>query len=91
MASLEPARTCPSILSLRGTAIAQFVSCDFKVTPVVATDGMAEVWSGGPGSLNYNSPTEADPCYKLSVKEAISCNYGFFNAFLPHAKILKTY
>jgi len=89
----------PPILSLKvipnaeeseEPAIAQLVSCDFKVTPVVATDGMAEVWSG-PGSLNYNSPTEADPWYKLSVKEVISCNYGFFNAFLPHGKILKTY
>jgi acetoacetate decarboxylase len=35
-------------------ALAQLVSCDFRVTPVVATDGMAEVWSG-PGSLVYNT------------------------------------
>jgi len=89
----------PPILSLKvipnaeeseEPAIAQLVSCDFKVAPVVGTDGIAELWSG-PGSLVYNSPTEADPWYKLSVKEIISCRYGFFNAFLPHGKVLKTY
>jgi len=89
----------PPILSLKvipnaeeseGPALAQLVSCDFKVTPVVATDGMAEVWSG-PGSLVYNSPTEADPWYKLAVKEVISCRYGWFNALLPHGKVLKNY
>jgi len=25
------------------------------------------------------------------VKEIVSCRYGFFNAYLPHGKILKTY
>lgn len=73
-----------------GPALAQLVSCDFRVTPVVGTDGIAEVWSG-PGSLVYNSPTEADPWYKLTVKEVVSCRYGLFNAYLPHGKVLKTY
>lgn len=89
----------PPILSLKvipnaeeseEPALAQLVSCDFRVTPVVGTDGMAEVWSG-PGSLVYNSPTEADPWYRLAVKEVISCRYGLFNAYLPHGKILKSY
>ena len=89
----------PPILSLKvipnaeeseTPALAQLVSCDFRVTPIVGTDGIAEVWSG-PGSLVYNSPTEADPWYKLAVKEIVSCRYGFFNAYLPHGKILKTY
>lgn len=71
-------------------AIAQLVSCDFAVTPVIATDGMTEVWSG-PGSLVYNSPTDSDPCAKLAVKAILSCQYGFFNAHLPYGKILKTY
>ena len=89
----------PPILSLKvipnaeeseEPALAQLVSCDFRVTPVVGTDGMAEVWSG-PGSLVYNSPTEADPWYKLAVNEVISCRYGSFNALLPHGKVLKNY
>lgn len=89
----------PPILSLKvipnaeeseGPALAQLVSCDFRVNPIVGTDGIAEVWSG-PGSLVYNSPTEADPWYKLAVKEITSCRYGFFNAHLPYGKILKTY
>lgn len=89
----------PPILSLKvipnaeeneQPALAQLVSCDFRVTPVVGTDGIAEVWSG-PGSLTYNAPTEADPWYKLAVKEIVSCRYGWFNAYLPHGKILKSY
>lgn len=89
----------PKILSLKvipnaeeseGPAIAQLVSCDFRVTPVVATDGLAEVWSG-PGSLAYNSPTEVDPWHCLSVKEIVSCRYGWFNAYLPYGKILIEY
>jgi acetoacetate decarboxylase len=84
----------PPILSLKmipnAQALAQLVSCDFRVTPIVGTDGIAEVWSG-PGSLIYNSPTEADPWYKLAVQEVVSCRYGFFNAYLPYGKIVKTY
>lgn len=89
----------PPILSLKvipnaeeseGPALAQLVSCNFKVTPIVGTDGITEVWSG-PGSLVYNSPTEADPWHQLVVKEVIQCRYGFFNAHLPHGRILKTY
>jgi acetoacetate decarboxylase len=71
-------------------ALAQLVSCDFRVSPVVATDGVAEVWSG-PGSLVYNTRTESDPWYKLAVNEVVSCRYGWFNAFLPNGKVLKTY
>jgi len=89
----------PPILSLKviphadkrnGPAIAQLVSCDFRVTPVVATDGLTEVWKG-PGSLTYNSPTEADPWYRLGVKEVLNCYYGSFNAYLPHGEVLHDY
>ncbi len=83
-------KVIPSAEESEGPALAQLVSCDFRVTPVVGTDGMAEVWSG-PGSLVYNSATESDPWFKLAVKEVVSCRYGWFNAYLPHGKILKTY
>jgi len=83
-------KVIPSAEESAEPALAKLVSCDFRVTPVVATDGIAEVWSG-PGSLVYNSPTEADPWYKLAVKEVVSCRYGWFNAYLPHGKILKSY
>jgi acetoacetate decarboxylase len=83
-------KVIPSAEESEGPAIAQLVSCDFRVTPVVGTDGIAEVWSGS-GSLVYNSPTEADPWYKLAAKEILSCRYGWFNAYLPHGKILKEY
>jgi len=71
-------------------ALAQLVSLDFKVTPIVGTDGISEVWSG-PGSLVYNSPTESDPWHRLAVKEVISCTYGHFNGYVPYGKVLKEY
>jgi len=89
----------PPILSLKvipnaeesdHPALAQLVSCDFRVTPILGTDGIAEVWSG-PGSLHFNSPTDTDPWHELRVEEVLSCRYGRFNAFLPHGKILKQY
>ena len=73
-----------------GPALAELVSCDFRVTPVVATDGLTEVWKG-PGSLTYNAPTQADPWYRLGVKEVTACYYGFFNAHLPHGEVLQNY
>ena len=54
------------------------------------TDGLAEVWSG-PGSLAYNTPTDVDPWHRLSVKEIVSCRYGWFNAYLPYGKVLTEY
>ena len=73
-----------------GPALAQLVSCEFDVRPIVATDGLTELWSG-PGSLVYDSPTHNDPWYKLGVEEVDTCLYGFFNAYLPFGKILKEY
>ena len=83
-------KVIPSAEQSEDPALAQLVSCDFRVRPVVGTDGVAEVW-GGPGSLVYNSPTETDPWHLLSVKRIVSCRYGWFNAYLPHGKIEKTY
>lgn len=73
-----------------GPALAQLVSCDFDVKPVVATDGLTELWTG-PGSLVFDSPSHNDPWYKLAVHEVDSCLYGFFNGYLPYGKIIKDY
>jgi acetoacetate decarboxylase len=73
-----------------GPALAQLVSCEFDLKPVVATDGLTELWTG-PGSLVFNSPTFNDPWHKLEVQEVESCLYGFFNGTLPFGKILKEY
>ena len=89
-AAVGSGEVIPNAEESEGPAIAQLVSCDFRVTPVVATDGLAEVWSG-PGSLAYNSPTEVDPWHCLSVEEIVSCRYGWFNAYLPYGKILTEY
>lgn len=73
-----------------GPALAQLVSCEFDVKPIVATDGLTELWRG-PGSLVYDSPTLNDPWHKLGVEEIDTCLYGFFNGYLPYGKILKEY
>ena len=73
-----------------GPALAQLVSSEFDLRPIVATDGPTELWSG-PGSLVYNSPTFNDPWHKLGVEEVDSCLYGFFNLCLPFGKIIKEY
>lgn len=83
-------KVIPSAEESSHPALTQLVSCNFAVTPIVATDGVAEVWSG-PGSLVFNSPTDSDPWHELSVEEILHCRYGRFNAFLPHGKILKNY
>lgn len=73
-----------------GPALAELVACDFKAEPILGSDGLAEVWSG-PGSLYFNAATETDPWYRLSVKQVLSCRYGFYNGFLPHGRILKSW
>jgi acetoacetate decarboxylase len=73
-----------------GPALAQLVSCDFDVKPIIATDGLTELWKG-PGSLVYDSPSINDPWYKLAVEEVDNCLYGFFNGYLPYGKIIKDY
>lgn len=71
-------------------AIAELVACDFDVRPVVATDGVAELWTG-PGNLTWNTPSACDPWCELAVKETVSCVYGFFNGYLPYGRVLRTY
>jgi acetoacetate decarboxylase len=88
----------PPVLSLKvipsaesdEPAIAQLVECEFRLTPIVGTDGLSEVWSG-PGSLTFNSPTSTDPWHELPVEEVSSCVYGRFNAYLPYGKVLAEY
>ena len=80
----------PSAEEGKPPEVAQLVSLDFKVTPLVGSDGIAELWSG-PGSLSFNSPTESDPWHKLAVREVVSCHYGLFNGFVSYGKILKRY
>jgi acetoacetate decarboxylase len=73
-----------------GPALAQLVSSEFDLQPVVATDGVTELWSG-PGSLIFDSPTFNDPWYKLGVEEVVSCHYGFFNLTLPYGQVIKEF
>jgi acetoacetate decarboxylase len=73
-----------------GPALAQLVSSEFDLQPIVGTDGVTELWKG-PGSLVFNSPSFNDPWHKLGVEEVVSCHYGFFNLQLPYGEIIKEY
>ena len=83
-------KVIPSAEENKPPEVAQLISLDFRITPVVGTDGIAELWSG-PGSLVYNSPSASDPWHRLAVKEVVSCHYGLFNGYVPYGKILERY
>lgn len=90
MQPITSLRVIPNVRE-RGTPdIAQLISCDFDVRPVVGTDGIAELWTG-PGSLTLDGNSVNDPIHRLPVKEVQGCVYGFFNAYLPYGKVLKEY
>ena len=74
----------------RGQAISQLVRTEVAFSPVVATDGLSEVWTG-PGSLVFDAQSANDPWHELPVREVLSCTYGKFNFYLPKGKIVKTY
>lgn len=70
--------------------ICELVELKFQMTPIVGTDGMAELWSGK-GSVVWDSPTAIDPLYKVPIKNVIRCIYGWVNCYLPDGKIVKRY
>ena len=83
-------KVIPSAEEGKPPDVAQLVSLDFRVTPIVGSDGISEMWSG-PGSLAYNSPSACDPWHKLAVHEVLSCTYGHFNGYVPYGKVLERY
>jgi acetoacetate decarboxylase len=74
----------------RGQAISQLVRTEYNIAPVVATDGLTEMWTG-PGSLVYEAQTANDPWHELPVREVMACTFGKFNFYLPKGKVIKTY
>jgi acetoacetate decarboxylase len=74
----------------RGQAISQMVRTEYNIAPVVATDGLTEMWTG-PGSLVYDAQTANDPWHELPVREVMACTFGKFNFYLPKGKVIKTY
>lgn len=90
MQPITSLRVIPNVRERGRPDLAQLISCDFDVRPVIATDGVAELWSG-PGSLTLTGNSVNDPIHRLPVKEIQTCVYGFFNAYLPYGKVLKEY
>ncbi len=74
----------------RGQAISQLVLTEYDIAPVVATDGLTEMWTG-PGSLVYDAQSTIDPWHELPVREVLGCTFGKFNFYLPKGKVVKTF
>ena len=79
-------RVVPDAEGGRKPALAQLVSVLFAASPLIGSDGKAEVYSG-PGLLEFGSPSDA----QLPVRSILACKYAHFNADLPYGKVLKTY
>lgn len=90
MLPLASLRVIPNASGSGEPDLAQLISCEFDVRPMVGTDGHTEVWKG-PGSLNFPNECVTDPVHRLPVKEMQACMYGFFNAYLPYGRVLKNY
>lgn len=71
-------------------AVAQLVETEFKMVPVVGSDGRAELYSG-PGNIKFDSPYDINPLQGIPVKKMLPCVYGRFNAELSFGKIIKDY
>jgi len=67
-------------------ALAQLITVTFKATPLIGSDGKAEIFTG-PGFLHLEDPSDV----QIPVTEVLRCSYARFNADLPYGKILKTY
>jgi len=70
--------------------ICELVECNYQMSPIVGSDGMAEVWTGK-GSIMWNSPTAIDPLDKIPVHKVVQSIYGRFNMYLPDGKVVKKY
>ena len=80
-------KVIPSAEENKPPEVAQLVSLDFRVTPVVGTDGIAELWSG-PGRWS----TTLRPRRILAQARSEGGRvrpYGLFNGYVPYGKILE--
>ena len=64
-------------------SLAQLVKVQYEVTPIVGSDGRAEVFTG-PGRLNFDQPSDI----AVPVREMVSCTMMRFNGVLPYGTIL---
>ena len=70
--------------------VCQLVGCAFKLTPIVGSDGIAELWRCK-GSITYNTQSNDDAWYKAPVIKVIDAIYGWFNIYLPYGYIVHDY
>jgi len=77
----------PDATGSKTPSLAQLVKCRYELTPIVGSDGRAEIFSGS-GQLNFDQPSEI----AIPVRNMVSCRLMHFNGYFPYAdSILKTY
>lgn len=70
--------------------VCQLIGCTFTLSPVVGTDGIAELWDGI-GSITWGSESNDDPWHKNEVTKVLGGTYGRFNIHLPYGYVLHDY
>ena len=80
----------PSAEEGKGPDVCQLVGCEFKLTPLVGSDGNAELWRCK-GSITYGSQSNDDAWHRASVVKILDSIYGWFNIHLPYGYIVHDY
>ena len=70
--------------------VCQLIGCEYALTPIVGSDGIAELWSCK-GSLTWNSQSNDDAWHRVPVKNILASIYGRFNIHLPFGYLVHDY
>lgn len=70
--------------------VCQLIGCEYTLNPIVATDGITELWKGE-SSIKFENNNLLDPWYNVPVLEIEEAYYGHFNNYLPYGYILYDY
>lgn len=70
--------------------VCQLVGCEFKLTPILGSDGIAELWRCK-GSLTFDSQSRDDAWHRAPVVNILDAIYGWFNIHLPYGYLVHDY
>jgi|SRR5882757_236701 len=76
----------PDASGSRKPSLAQLVKVCVKTSPIVSSDGRAEIFTG-PGQIHFDKPSEI----AVPVVKMLSCTLMRWDCVLPYGEILKTY
>jgi acetoacetate decarboxylase len=76
----------PDAAGSKVPSLAQLVKVCVQTSPIVSSDGRAEIFTG-PGHVHFDQPSEI----AMPVRKMISCTLMRWDCVLPYGEILKTY